>query len=297
MRANKLLLVSLLLPLSSACADNARASADEHAGHALEASATALPAQDPQIPADAAGVNARLAASPRHGEWAMIPAGGGDSVRAWVVYPERNTPAPVVLVVHEIFGLSNWVRGVADQLAADGFIAIAPDLLTGHDVPEGPDGAEPEAARTAIRDLQPADVQRRLEATANYGMALPAAARSYGIVGFCWGGSASFAHAVHAPGLGASVVYYGTSPPTDALGSVRAPVLGLYGGDDARVNATIEPAATALQALGRTYEHEIYPGAGHGFLRQQDGREGANLSASRAAWQRTTAWFREHLES
>jgi carboxymethylenebutenolidase len=293
---DRLLLAMLLLPLAAGCGTPARASSDEHADHTTDVSSATDAAQDPAIPADAAGANARLAASPRHGEWAMIPAGGGDSVRAWVVYPERSTSAPVVLVVHEIFGLSNWVRGVADQLAAEGFIAIAPDLLTGHGVPDGPDGADAEAARAAIREVQPADVHRRLDAVASYGMALPAAAPRYGIVGFCWGGSTSFSHAVQSPRLGASVVYYGTSPDTALLRSVRAPVLGLYGGDDARVNATIEPAAAAMRAAGKTYEHEIYPGAGHGFLRQQDGREGANLTASRAAWPRTVAWFRQHLQ-
>src|SRR5690606_344834 len=125
---------------------------------------SSMAAQDPTLPADANTANARLAASPRHAEWAMIPAGNNDSVRAWVVYPERNTQAPVVLVVHEIFGLSNWVKGVADQLAAEGFIAIAPDLLTGQNVPEGPDGADAQAARNAIANLQAADVQRRLDA-------------------------------------------------------------------------------------------------------------------------------------
>ena len=295
MRATRLLAALVLFPLATGCTDSARASADEHADHQPESSGTAV--QDPQIPADAESVNARLEASPRHGEWVMVPAGNGDSVRAWVVYPQRSTSAPVVLVVHEIFGLSNWVRGVADQLAAEGFIAIAPDLLTGHGVPVGPNGADPEAARTAIRTLQPADVQRRLDAVATYGMALPAAADSYGIVGFCWGGSTSFAHAVHAPSLGASVVYYGTSPETAELATVRAPVLGLYGSEDARVNATIERAATTLSAAGKTFEQEIYAGAGHGFLRQQSGQDGANLTASRAAWQRTVAWFREHLEA
>ena len=295
MRASRLLLGLLLLPLAAGCTGDARASGDEHASHD-EPAAPGSAVQDPQLPADAEGANARLAASPRHGEWAMVDAGNGDSVRAWVVYPERSEAAPVVLVVHEIFGLSNWVRAVADQLAAEGFIAIAPDLLTGHGVPDGPDGADPEAARTAIRELQPADVQRRLDAVARYGTSLPAATDRYGIVGFCWGGSTSFSHAVHAPDLDASVVYYGTSPDAARLDSVQAPVLGLYGSEDARVNATIEPAATAMAAAGRSFEYEIYPGAGHGFLRQQGGQEGANLEASRGAWQRTIAWFREHLE-
>lgn len=279
----------------TACAGGAPA-VDEHAGHSREPAGSAPAASNASLPAGAAEANARLAASPRHGEWVTVAAGGGDSVRAWVVYPERQTRAPVVLVVHEIFGLSNWIRAVADQLAADGFIAIAPDLLTGLNVPQTAEGPNPDSARVAIRTLLPADVQRRLDALARYGMALPAALPTYGIVGFCWGGSTSFAHAVHAPGLGASVVYYGTSPPLGTLASVRAPVLGLYGEDDARVNATIAPADSALAALGHTYEQEIYAGAGHGFLRQQDGRDGANLAATRAAWPRTIEWFRRHLE-
>ena len=151
----------------------------------------AASAQDAGLPASGAEATARLAASPRHGEWVMIPAGAADSVRAWVVYPERSTRAPVVLVVHEIFGMSNWIRSVADQLAEDGFIAIAPDLLTGMNVPEGPEGANPDSARAVIGKLDQADVQRRLDFAARYGMALPAALPKYGVVGFCWGGSRS----------------------------------------------------------------------------------------------------------
>jgi carboxymethylenebutenolidase len=247
------------------------------------------------LPPDAAGALSRLGSSPRHGEWATIRTSEGDSIRAWVVYPERSTRAPVVLVVHEIFGLSSWVRSVADQLAADGFIAIAPDLLTMKNLPDGPDSVLAPLATAAIRTLDPARVQRQLDAVAQYGMSLPAAEKKYGIVGFCWGGGVSFAHAVHSPSLGASVVYYGTSPPTSDLSAVRAPVLGLYGGSDARVDATIPPADSALKGLGKTYEHAIYPGAGHGFLRQQTGMEGANLAAARAAWPATIAWFRKYL--
>lgn len=292
-------LLAVLLPLA-ACAGGARVAPDEHAGHDLAAPAAAPPAgaaqPSPYLPASGAEATARLAASPRHGEWVRIPAGGADSVRAWVVYPERKTRAPVVLVVHEIFGLSNWIRAVADQLAAEGFIAIAPDLLTGKNVPEGPEGANPDSARAVIGTLKAPDVQRRLDAAARYGMALPAALPRYGIVGFCWGGSTAFAHAVHAPRLGAAVVYYGTSPDSLALDSVRAPVLGLYGENDARVNATIPRARTVLGARKRTYEALVLPGAGHGFLRQQDGQNGANLAATRAAWPRTLDWFRTHLE-
>jgi carboxymethylenebutenolidase len=271
---------------------------DSHTDHAAPAATMPVAAlNDPRLPADASGALARLSASPRHGEYAMVHTGGGDSVRVWVVYPERSTKAPVVVVVHEIFGLSSWVRGVADQLAADGFIAIAPDLLTMKNLPEGPDSVLAPLATAAIRTLDPAWVQKQLDAVGQYGMSLPAAQQKYGIVGFCWGGGVSFAHAAHAPGLGASVVYYGVSPSTADLPSVRAPVLGLYAGNDARVDATIPPADTALHALGRTYNYSIYPGAGHGFLRQQTGMNGANLAAARAAWPATIAWFKKYLGS
>jgi carboxymethylenebutenolidase len=214
-----------------------------------------------------------------------------------VVYPERSTKAPVVLVVHEVFGLSSWIRSVADQLAADGFIAIAPDLLTMKNLPDGPDSVVAPLAVAAIRTLNPASVQQQLDAAARYGMSLPAAQHKYGIVGFCWGGGVSFEHAVHSPGLGAAVVYYGVSPKTADLPSIRAPVLGLYGANDAHVGATIPPADSALRALGRTYIYKLYPGAGHGFLRQQTGMDGANLAATRQAWPATIAWFRQYLGS
>ena len=266
----------------------------DHGPHAMATTGAAV-ADDPRLPPSAEQASARLARSTRHGEWVMIPAGDGDSVRAWVVYPERATKAPVVVVVHEIFGLSTWVRGVADQLAADGFIAIAPDFLTGKHLGGSPDNVPVDSAIAAIRTLDPEQVQRRIDAAGQYGMALPAALPRYGVVGFCWGGGISFAHAVHAPGLSASVVYYGTSP-RGGYENVKAPVLGLYGGNDMRVNATIPAADSGMRANGRRYEHEVYAGAGHGFLRQQSDSTGANLRATRAAWPRTIAWFRDNLE-
>lgn len=248
------------------------------------------------LPPGADDAAARLAASPRHSEWAMVRAGGtNDSVRAFVVYPERSSKAPVVVVIHEVFGLTTWVRAVADQLAADGFIAIAPDLLTGR-IPGGlSEQQAADSARAIIRTVDAEWMQRSIGEVARYGMALPAALPRYGVVGFCWGGSTSFGHAVHSPALGAAVVYYGASPPPERLTSVRAPVLGLYGGEDARVNASIPAADSAMRALGKSYEKEIYAGAGHGFLRQQSGQNGANLDAARQAWPRTLAFFRRHL--
>jgi len=268
--------------------------------HSAESHASSTVASTPAVnsaslPPGAEGAMARLSSSPRHGEWIMVSTGPSDSIRAWVVYPETKTKAPVVIVVHEIFGLSTWIRAVADQLAADGFIAVAPDFLTMKQLPEGPDSVREQAARVAIRTLGSADVQRQITAVANHAMALPAALPRYGVVGFCWGGAVSFEHAVRAQALGASVVYYGSSPATEILSMVRAPVLGLYGSNDARVNSTIPPADSAMRAAGKTYAKNIYEGAGHGFLRQQSGMNGANASAAQQAWPATVAWFRKYL--
>lgn len=301
----------ILMAAAVACASNPPAStaappaaASQGMDHgAMGASATSATSGtmaapgDPPLPADATSASARLASSPRHGQYVMIATGPAptDSIRAWVVYPQRSTRAPVVLVVHEIFGLSTWIRAVADQLAADGFIAIAPDLLSSQNLPGAPDSVSMQAGIAAVSKLDMNDVQRQLDAVARYGTTLPAALPKYGIVGFCWGGGVAFQYAVHAPTLGASVVYYGTSPKPGTLGSVRAPVLGNYAGNDARVNMTIAPADSALRALGKTYVPRIYEGAGHGFLRQQDGMSGANMAATRQAWPATIAWFRKYL--
>ena len=271
--------------------------AEERASNHAEA-AVAQPQSQAQVALPAANeeARARLDGSPRHGEWMKYDAGSGDSVTAWIVYPERSDTAPVVLVIHEIFGLSDWIRGVADQLAAEGFIAIAPDLLSG----KGPggggtDSVDRDGAVRLVRSLDANEVKLRLDAAAEYAMALPAARRAFATIGFCWGGSTSFRYATAQPNLGAAVVYYGSSLSVEALAVVEAPVLGLYGGDDARVNATIEPVDATMKQLGKRYEYHIYDGAGHGFLRQQSGREGANLLATQQAWPTTVAFLKAGL--
>jgi len=249
------------------------------------------------LPADGTTATARLEASPRHGEWVTYDAGGGDQVQAWVAYPARSDPAPVVVVIHDLRAMSDWARAVGDQLAADGFIAVVPDLLSG----KGPEGRGTDSFTSnevgrAIRDLDPAEVNRRLRAAAAYGTSLPPATNQVGVVGFCWGGSTSFAVAVDYGDLGAAGVYYGTSRPTEALASIRAPVLGLYGGSDNRVNSTIAAAKAELDRLEKRYEVNIYNGAGHGFLGRQSGQDGANQAASEGAWPATISFFRELLE-
>ena len=274
----------------------AAAAADEHSGHDMSAPAmtSVVTAQDTTIPASAATAAERIAKSPRHGEWVTIKVGATDSVVAWVVYPERKDKAPVVIAIHENTGINTWTRAVADQLAADGFIGIAPDLTTMFRT--GDLTAEPDrdAGRAAIRNVTPEMANRIIDAVAKYGMSLPAAQPKYGIVGFCWGGARSFHHAVHSPSLGASVVYYGSPPSADEMAAIKAPVLGLYGGSDARINATIPATDSTMKRLGKSYEYHIFEGAGHGFLRGQDGNE-PNTAASKAAWPKTLAFLRSKL--
>ncbi len=252
--------------------------------------------QGPAVAPGASTAAARLSASSRHAEWVMIPvaAGSRDSIASFVVYPERRDNAPVVVVVHEIFGLSAWVRSVADQLAADGFIAIAPDLLSMERGGATTDSLASAEATRLIRGVTPDKMNAMVAAVARYGMALPAATKKYGVVGYCWGGSASFNHAVFgAPGMSAAVVYYGAAPEASEIAKVRVPVLGLYGENDQRVNSTIARADSTMKAIGGTYMSRIFTGAAHGFLRQQDNP--ANAEASRQAWPETVAWFRKYL--
>jgi carboxymethylenebutenolidase len=249
------------------------------------------------LPPEESQAKQRLNTSPRHGEWAEIAVPGSDKkMKAWVVFPERKDKAPVVIVIQEIFGLSDWIRSVADQLAADGFIAIAPDLLS------GPGGAgtdalgDRDAVTKAVRGLKDDVVTQMLNATRDYGKALPASNGKTGTVGFCWGGGTSFRYATEQPELNAAVVYYGTSPNAAALEKLKCPVLGNYGGNDNRVNATIKPAEDKLKQLGKSYSPNIYEGAGHGFLRQQNGQNGANKKAAEEAWPKTIKFLQENTK-
>ena len=203
-----------------------------------------------------------------------------------------------MIVIHEIFGLSDWIRSVADQLAADGFIAIAPDLLTG----KGPNGGGTEAYASrddvvaGVRGLTPDEVVTKLDAVRSYGMKLPAANGKTATVGYCWGGSTSFAYATRQAGLDAAVVYYGSAPSDlSTLAAIKAPVLGLYGENDARVNATIDGARAEMAKAKKVFEPHIYTGAGHGFLRAQSGQNGANLKATEEAWPTMVAFLKKHL--
>lgn len=249
------------------------------------------------IPPGEAGAKAALEKSPRHGEWVDIKAAGVDvPLRSYVVYPQSKEKAPVVIVIHEIYGLTDWIRSVADQLAADGFIAVAPDLLSGR----GPNGGGTDSAASRddvvklVRGLKPEEVVQRLNGIRDYGMKIPAANGKTATIGFCWGGMMSFHYATAQPELSAAAVYYGTSPENPAAyAAIKAPVIGLYGSDDMRVNATIPTAEANMKSVGKRYEPRVYEGAGHGFLRAQDGQDGANLKAAQQAWPATITFLKE----
>jgi carboxymethylenebutenolidase len=225
---------------------------------------------------------ARLNNSPRHGEWLEINS-GERKIKAFVVYPERKDKAPVVLVIHEIFGLTDWVRGLCDQLAENGVIAIAPDLLSGQKY-EDVDGA-----RKAISTLPEAQVKSDLDATSEYALKIPSGNSTLAVCGFCWGGGWVFQYANMNPNLKAAYSFYGTAPDEEAkVANIACPVYGFYAGNDERVDATIPKAQDLMRRAGKKYEPVVYAGAGHGFMREgekPDANEG-NRHARDDAWAR-----------
>lgn len=231
---------------------------------------------------------ATLDKSPRHREWVTVKH-DGRSVEAFVVYPESKTKTPVIVVIHEIFGMTDWVQDVADQFAAAGYIAIAPDLLSGM-APggKGTSGFASGEVGKAIRDLNPDQITADLNAVADYALKLPAATKKLYAVGFCWGGGQSFRFATNRPDLAADFVFYGPPPAKDAMERIKAPVYGFYAGNDARISATIPDTRTEMKAAGKTYEPVVYDGAGHGFMRAGEAPDAseANKAAREKAWVR-----------
>jgi carboxymethylenebutenolidase len=230
----------------------------------------------------------KLEKSPRHGEWVQIKH-DQRSVSTFVVYPQSKQKAPVILVIHEIFGMTDWVRSVADELAANGYIAVAPDLLSGM-APNGgrsSDFPTPDAAREANSKLDNDQVTADLNAVADYAKKLPASNGKLAVVGFCWGGGQSFRFATNRKDLAAAFVFYG--PPPKEVSSITAPVYGFYGGNDARIDATIPETEAAMKKAGKKYEPVTYEGAGHGFMRAGEdpgSTNPANKKAHDEAWQR-----------
>jgi carboxymethylenebutenolidase len=218
----------------------------------------------------------KLEKSSRHQEWVQIKH-DNRTVQAFVVYPETKAKAPVIIVIHEIFGLTDWARSVADQLAANGYIAIAPDLLSGMG-PKGGGSSEfsSQEVGKAISSLNPDQITADLNATADYAKKIPAGNGKIAVSGFCWGGGQSFRFATNRKDLSAAFVFYGPGPAD--VSAITAPVYGFYAGEDARIGATVPATTEAMKKAGKKYDPVTYEGAGHGFMRA--GEDPANDAAA-----------------
>lgn len=221
-----------------------------------------------------------------HAEWVKYANRAGDSVTAYLAYPERPDPAPAMIVIHEIFGLSDWIREVSEDLAEAGYVAIAPDLLSRR----GGTAAQ-EDARRAIASLPPDSITVDLDGAFEYLRSLKAVRGDViGVIGFCWGGGQSFRYATDNPRLKAAVVCYGPAPDLAALGRIAAPVLGVYAQNDARINANLPEVERAMKEAGKVFRPTIYPGTGHAFLRTKD-----EPSQAERAWRDILSFLREQL--
>jgi carboxymethylenebutenolidase len=232
---------------------------------------------------------ARIEKSPRHHEWVKVKHGDRE-VNCYITYPEVKDKAPVVIVIHEIFGLTDWVRSVTDQLAEAGYIAIAPDLLSGT-APGGGGTAElggSDAATKMIGTLPADQITADLNAVADYGSKLPASNGKTVVGGFCWGGAQAFRYATNNKDLKAAFVFYGTPPKEEDMPKINCPVYGFYGGKDARVTSTVQKTVEAMKQAKKTYEPVIYDDAGHGFMRAGEAPDanGGNKKAYDEGWSR-----------
>lgn len=231
----------------------------------------------------------QLEDSPRHHEWIEVQ-DGDRTIHNFIVYPEVSEDAMAVIVIHENRGLTDWVRSFADQLAAEGYIAIAPDLLSNFDENHSRtrDFESSDVARDALYQLDPDRITQDLMAVQNYVSSLPAASGNIVVAGFCWGGSQSFRYATNADGLSAALVFYGSAPTDqEQIQSISTPVYGFYGGNDQRINATIPQTVELMKKHDKTYIYNIYEGAGHGYMRSGDdpNAEPANKTARDSSWE------------
>jgi carboxymethylenebutenolidase len=243
--------------------------------------ALAAPAQD--------WAKTKLDKSPRHQEWVKVKHDSRE-VQCFVVYPEVKDKATTIVLIHEIFGLSDWAREMADELAAEGYIVVEPDLLSGM----GPNGggsdsfADQSSTTKAVSMLPPDQVTADLNAAADYAAKIPACNGKIVVAGFCWGGGQSFHFATNNKDVKAAFVFYGTPPKAGDMAKINCPVYGFYAGNDARVTTTVPKATDQMKAAGKTYEPVIYDGAGHGFMRagEAPGASDANKKTRDDAFQR-----------
>lgn len=232
----------------------------------------------------------QLENSPRHHEWVEIQS-GDRIIHAFVAFPEVSTNTLAVIVIHENAGLTDWVRSFSDQLAERGFLVIAPDLLSSFDETnkKTSDFATGDAARAAIYKLEPGQITKDLEAVQTYITKEPSSNGKTAVMGFCWGGAETFRFVSNNNQVLAGLVFYGSPPKTyEEIEKIKVPVYGFYGGNDQRINASIPETEAWMKQAGKTYDYVIYPGAGHGYMRQGDSPSatGENLDAKNKSWER-----------
>jgi carboxymethylenebutenolidase len=223
-------------------------------------------------------------------EWIYIKK-GADSIRAYMASPVKSSLSPAIIVIHEIYGLTSWEPTVADRLAREGYIAVVPDLLSSK---HGKTPASEDEARTLIGELEPERVTADLDATYQYlNRNVRVDKGNIGTIGFCWGGGQSFRYATNNPNLRAAVVAYGPAPDTADMKRIKAPVLGIYGENDARINAALPTVTAGMAKSGATFTSEVFPGTGHGFLKP--GRQGYDTPERERAWTRILEFYRARL--
>lgn len=312
MKSTRLILATSLALGSTAC--HRQMSAEDHSAHMAASPSTGVAQQGSSaLPASNNAAAARVSASTRRAGWITVQDPESKKmIQAWIVYPSNaRGKAPVVVVVHDINGLSAWARGVADQAASEGFIAVSPDFASIARGGGSPVELPRDSANKLLSPLPSAERNRIISATAAFAMALPEAAHRYGVIGYCWGGGTVFMHAVNGgvPGFSGGVAYYGlpymngATPVRDSLTKIKVPVMLFNGAKDARIGAAMPAVDSAMKALGKNYVGTNYQGATHGFMRSQDDpkatrdlvEEAANLAATKDAWPRTIEFLKRNL--
>lgn len=228
--------------------------------------------------------------SPRHHEWINVSS-GNRQIKCFVAYPEVSKKSTVIIVIHENRGLTDWVRSFADQLAAEGYITIAPDLLSdfSEEIKSTADFKNSDEARNAIYKLEQGQVEKDLNAVEEYASKIPAGNGKTVSAGFCWGGAQSFRFATYNKDLNAAIVFYGSAPEKkEDIEKITIPVYGFYAGNDERINSGIPATEKLMKDSGKTYDYKIYEGAGHAYMRLGEDPSGTpeNKKALAESWAR-----------
>ena len=249
----------------------------------------------PEFPAGLFTAASTVARTSLRHQWVDIPM-GSTKLHTWIHYPQGDGKVPVVLLMHYDAGLDDLQRSLADQIAYEGFLVVAPDLTSGF----GPNGGDfesfqfPDEALRAVLKISAAEAMRRYKAAYEYAVKLPRSSGKVASFGCSLGGTYSFRFAAEVPALKAAVVFYGSAPDEAAMAKIRAPVAGFYGEDEPNLTTTVERTSASMRKLGRAYEPHIYPGATQLFLSYQV--EGRNGDAIAQAWPAAMEFLKHNLQ-